>query len=103
VKRVHKLVLILLALLLQVFWFARPHIGHGSVIEESYRRSERLEANRAWFEHPSPATKAAADEEGRRLYDYIGKRNAAVFVSLLIVNGIGICYLWNYGARKTTA
>jgi hypothetical protein len=103
VKKAHKLIFIFLVLLAQGIWLGWPRFTRGEVIEESYRRTERLEAHRESFIHPSEDSKAAADAEDARLYDYLGKRNAAMLVLLLIVNGIGIYYVWNYEARKTEA
>jgi len=103
VKKVHKLVLILLVVFAQVIWLGWPRLTHGSVVEESYRRTERLEAHKELFIHPSEATKAAAHAEDERLYNYIKKRNAVIVLALLIVNGIGIYYFLNYGNQKKLA
>ena len=37
-------------------------------------------------QHPSPATKSAVDRETDLLYDYVGKRNALFFASLLLLD-----------------
>ena len=101
VKKPYKVAVILLILISKFVWFAWPRFGHGSVIEERYRRDERMEAHRAWIENPSPTTKAAFDEEDSRLYDYMAKRAIVILLVLTVLNGVGIYYVWTYGSRKT--
>jgi len=93
-RRSYKLFVVLLLLIVQFLWWGRPRFTHGSVIEEGYRISQRMEAHRAWFARPSPATQAEADEEDRRLHDYIGRRNGVIFIMILIMDSLGICYFW---------
>jgi len=99
-RRLLRVTVVLLVLVVQFLWWGWPRSGHGSVIEESYRRAERLDAHHAWMEHPSPGTKAAADGEDERLYHYIGRRESAFIVMVLVVDGVGIYFFWTYGTRR---
>jgi hypothetical protein len=97
------LVVVLLVLTVQFFWWAWPRTGHGAVIEESYRRVDRMDAHFAWMQHPSPATKAMADEEDRRLSDYIGKREIAFLIMVVVVDGVGLYYFCTHETRRSPA
>jgi hypothetical protein len=98
-RRLYKVAVVLLVLIVQFLWWGWPRFGHG----ESYRWKERHDAHFAWVEHPSPATKAAADEEDKRLSTYIGRRESAFLVVVLVVDGVGIYYFWTYEARRAAA
>jgi hypothetical protein len=67
-----------------------------------YRLKERLEAMKAYTLNPSPATKAALDDEFARLHQHENKRDAILIPALLIVDAVVIYFFWNYGTRKRT-
>jgi hypothetical protein len=89
-------VLIVLAVLfLQLLYIAWPRrSNHGDVIEESYRRTQRLEAHRAWFEHPSDTTRTVFDLEDHRLYRYMAARWGIGLTVVVVVDAICIYWFW---------
>jgi hypothetical protein len=100
--RLVKVLILLAVLLMQFAWFAWPRFSlHGSVIEEPYRNRERMEAHRAWMEQPSVSTEAAYKLEDERLYAHLGRRSLAGVIGVLVLDGAGLFYLWNY--RKWTS
>ena len=83
----------------EVAWFVAP--SHKSLMGESYRNHERIDALAQYAQHPSPATKSAVDRETDLLYDYVGKRNALFFASLLLLDCVLVFIVWRLDRRRT--
>jgi hypothetical protein len=99
-----KVVVVLLVLLLELAWTVRPRFSaHGPVLEESYRRQERLAALAAWSRDQTPAAKAAYDTEGTLLDQHIDRREHFVFAAALAINAAAIYSFWRYAPKKRMA
>jgi hypothetical protein len=97
-----RLLVVLLVLLLQCLCFAWPRVSlHGPVIDEPYRNSERLEAHRAWMQHPSASTEAAYRREDELLSAHLGRRALTAVAVILVLDGAGLFYFWNRGKRTS--
>jgi hypothetical protein len=76
---------VVLVFLLQFLWFAWPRFSlHGPIIEERYRNGERMEAHRAWMQHPSPSAESAYRQEDELLYTHLARRAQAGIGGLII-------------------
>jgi hypothetical protein len=93
--------LIIVAVALELLWFVYPRMG--SVMGESYRRRERLEALRAYQEDPSAHSDARLHEELDRASAHIGNRHLLLFGVLLVGDAIAIYLFWNYEPARKTA
>jgi hypothetical protein len=97
VKRSFYRVVIVMVLVGQLAWFIMPRSG-------SHPLSQRaIKAAQTAAEHPSAATKAAFEEELRRIPCRDNALLLTVFTVMLVLDGIGIYYFWNYGYRRHTA
>jgi hypothetical protein len=76
---------------------------HGPVRDLSYRRDERMAAVYADHEHPTRATKATLDAELDMMHKHLKMRREVIWGILLVIDGVGIYYLWKYGRNKTVA
>lgn len=79
----------------------------GNFAKEPYRQRERTDAMTAYADRPSMETKAAFDDEQRRVVAYVSQRehrkSALMLAAFLVIDGVGIYLLWKYGTTKRTA
>jgi hypothetical protein len=90
-------VFIILILVVQLLWMGMIVFAP---LRYDYRLVERTRVRLAWEQAPSAASRAAYDEELKRLHSYLWIRNT-LFVVVLGIEGLGI-YYWrrNYGNQK---
>jgi hypothetical protein len=102
-KRCHKLLIIVVALLVEFAWIAAPRYGSWGPGKDRYRREQRMAAWQESAEHTSPATKAAYESELARLDVYNERRRLLECFLVLLLNGGFIYWFWRYGARTRAA
>ena len=105
---IFKLVVVFLALILELVVLEIGSemlfgMSHGAMVDTPFRRHERLAAFREYQELPSPATKAAFNEEMRLMHKHEDWKLYLGLSIFLVLNGAGIYYYWNHGNRKTPA
>ena len=83
--------------LLQLVWLVAPRSGSRPLSPRA------LEAARESVEHPSQNATTSLEQQLSRDVDHRDKRNAGLFVLLLVLDGIGIYYFWNSGVRRPIA
>jgi hypothetical protein len=95
IRRLSLILLIAPQLLWLLAQLVLPHFGHGPPsFDESYRGEERDLAYAASLEHPSQQTKAAWDEEVRRLDRHVLVRDWLVFGFILVLDGAAVYLFW---------
>src|SRR6266571_859859 len=94
--------LIVLLLLVQVGWFLMPTMNK---LADPFRYEERRAAYEQWTRQQTPASRAVVDKERGLLYNHTLLKGLLTLALLLVFNGLGIYYFWNYyyGLKKTTA
>ena len=91
-------VVILVIVLVQLAWFIFPRTG--SSMGEAYRNQERIAAFKQSVEVPSPAAKAAVDQEMKLLAEHVRNHNLAVLACNLVIDGMLIFLCWNFSGRE---
>ncbi len=79
----------------EVAWFFSPK--KGSLMGESYRSRERIEALQENAENPSPAARAKVEEEFHLVSRHQYNRRVAILGGLLIGNAVFIACLCKSG------
>ena len=103
-KKSVKIFIILIVLFLEFAWFAWPRLSlHGPILDESYRHDERLAALAASSEHPSAETKATFDREVALLDRHMTERALGILAGVLVIDAVGIYFLWRHAPTGTTA
>ena len=89
-----RLVLVL-AIALQAYWFVAPR-------NRAYPMSDQtIEAFRAEGNHPNAETKAALEAQLRRDAENNGRQHLMVGIAWLVLDGIGIYFIWNFERRTS--
>ena len=107
-KILYKLFVVIVALILELVLLEFGSellfgMSHGMMADARYRRVERLAAFRDSIEHPSPATKAAFQDEMRLMHRHEDWKWQLVLGILVVINGVGIYYYFRHDHRETTA
>jgi hypothetical protein len=86
-------------------WLIMPH--GLNLARDPYRSQERKALLKAVVDDPSPATKAAYEEERQRDLQFIQHREfvrfAPLMTGLLVLDGIVLSLFWIYTKRKRYA
>ena len=86
----------------QIIWLLIPM--HLNRLEEPYRREERYQAFNAWRSNQTAETKAAWQEESRRLSDWVWGRTAATIGLFVLGDTFALKWIWRrYGTAPKTA
>ena len=105
-KIIYKLLVVIVALFVElvVLQFGSELLfgmSHGMIVDVRYRRAERLAAFRDSIEHPSPATKAAFQEELRLMHKHEDWKWELALGLFIVINGVWIYYYFR--RRPNTA
>jgi hypothetical protein len=94
---------IVLALLVQASWFLYPSLLYTKTMAFPYRYDERQKALADFVREKSPETRLVFDQERPLLNKHLQCRAGLSSILFLVVDGVGIYYLWNYLRRRTVA
>jgi hypothetical protein len=85
-KKTFQTLLIAFVVLIQIGWFVLPQ--HNSLMGESFRNKQRLEALKANANDPSLATQASVAKELDLLSNHAANRHIATFAIILLIDGL---------------
>jgi hypothetical protein len=89
-----RLVLVL-AIALQAYWFFAPRNRANPMSDQT------IEAFRAEGNHPNAETKAALDAQLSRDAEHNGRQHLMAGIAWLVLDGIGIYFVWNFERRTS--
>jgi hypothetical protein len=92
-----KLVIVVIVLV-QLAWFIYPRTG--SLMGEAYRNQERIAAFKQNVEVPSPAAKAAVDQEMKLLAEHVRNHNLVMLACNLVIDGMLIFLCWSFSSGR---
>ena len=91
-------VVILVIVLVQLAWFVYPRTG--SPMGNAYRNSERIAAFKQNVEAPSPAAKAAVDQEMKLLAEHVRNHSLVVLACNLVIDGMLVFLCWSFSSGR---
>jgi hypothetical protein len=92
--------LIVLALLIQAGWFLYPSLN---IQATPYRYAERQKAMADWAREKTWEARMAFDSERKLLQTHLQRRAEVLLTLFIVVDGVGIYFVWKHGRKQPVA